>query len=273
MNEWVDSIKSVDEGRIKVEKRDSGIRIGKVDTSAPKIAVLHTIEFPTVLSGYPRGCPTIDAGPTTKGGRAVTRQFIPLGWMATALQNDAGGVETNRRVLIQIEQAGFTARELWLPSTEMQVILASWAEFFQEELGIPQRYPYVPEDMRSGIWATEGNPWRRSGKFMKLAGWHPHAAVPENDHWDCGGEDVQAILDRDARPEMVTAFQYAATWTGKNDHREVEQIGPFVARKNQLRTWAVKDSSVRWALWKHLRTKGHRVFIAERRVKTDLVKR
>lgn len=266
MREWVDSIPSVDGGRIKVEKRDSGVRIGKVDTSTPKIAVLHTIEFPTVLGSYPRGWPTIDVGPTTKTGRPVTRQFIPFGWMATALQNDAGGVETNRRVLVQIEQAGFTARQLWLPSKEMVVILASWAEFFQEEFGIPQRYPYNPADMISGIWATESNPWRRSGKFLRLAGWHPHAAVPENDHWDCGGQNVQAILDMESQPDMVTAYQYAASWKGPDDHREVEQIGPFVARKSELRTWAVKDSAVRWALWKHLRAKGHKVFIAERQV-------
>lgn len=272
MREWVDRIPSVDGGSIDVVKQDLGIRVGKVDLSGPKVCVPHTTEGHT-LPSYTRGAPTIDVGPRTKGGQIITRQLIPFGWMGTALQNDAGGIETNRRVLVQIEQVAFTARELWLPPKAAVIIMASWAEWLEKELGIPQVYPYDPKDMRSGVWAVEGNPWRNSGKFTRVGGWHPHAAVPENDHWDCGGEDFPAILRMKPQPKMVTAFQLTAAWPHKHEdgnHRHVEQVSPFFARKRDVRTWMVKpvksdDDKLRRKVWLHLR-EGHRIYIAERQV-------
>lgn len=279
MREFVDRIRSVDGGWIDVQKQDLGIRIGKVDLSRPRICVPHTTEGHT-LPNYSRGAPTIDVGPRTKGGRPITRQLFPFGWLATALQNDAGGVETNRWALVQIEQVAFTARERWLPPKETVVIMASWAEFLEEELGIPQRYPYDPADMKSGVWATESNPWRNSGKFTKIAGWHPHAAIPENDHWDCGGEDIPVILGVSPQWKMVTAYQLTASWahkhTGASDHRHVEQVSPFFTKKGSVRRWMVKPVKgerdvLRHKAWAHLR-EGHRLYIAERQVDPNEVK-
>src|SRR5687768_6682497 len=103
MRQWVDRIRSVDGGKITVQKQDLGIRIGTVDLSGPRICVPHTTEG-HALPTYGPGAPTIDVGPRRKGGRPITRQLFPFGSIATALQNDAGGIETNRRVLVQIEQ-------------------------------------------------------------------------------------------------------------------------------------------------------------------------
>lgn len=273
MREWVDRIRSVEGGWIDVERHDLGIRIGNVDLSGPRICVPHTTEGHTIPT-YTRGAPTIDVGPRTKGGRPITRQLFPFGQLATALRNEPGGIETNRRVLVQIEQVAFTARERWLPPKQTVVIMASWAEFLEQELGIPQVYPYDPAEMKSGVWATPSNPWRRSGKFVRTAGWHPHAAIPENDHWDCGGEDLPVILSMKPVPKLVTAYQATAVWRAAVDddvHREVEQIGPFFARRAALRTWMVKDNQVRGSVWRHLRA-GHKIYIAERQVEPAVVR-
>jgi len=277
MKEFVDSIKSVDGGTIKVVKQDLGIRIGKVDLSKPKKAVLHTTEGFT-LPAYTSGAPTIDVGPRLKGQRPILRQLIPFGWMATAMQNDAGGVETNRNALVQIEQVGFTSREVWLPNKEMVVIVASLADFFEKEFGIPQKYPYDPRDVATGVWATESNPWRRAAKFNTVAGWHAHIAVPENDHWDCGGEDISEILGMKPTVQKVTAFQLTAVWTERQaenavNHRHVEPVSPHFMRKAKLQDWLAKDDDeIRQKVWDHMKV-GHKLYIAERRVDTDKVVR
>lgn len=268
---WVDKIRSVDGGWIDVQKRDLGIRIGTVDLSKPRTMVPHTTEGYTLPTDWARGAPTMAVGPTVKGGRPILQQLIPFGYMATALVNASGGIETNRWSLVQLEQVAITAREVWLPPKEQEIITASLAEFCENELGIDRRYPYDPKDMRVGMWAVADNPWRRSGKFGNVSGWHPHVAIPDgNVHWDCGGEDIPAILRQSATPNVITAFQVAAV-TKNDGHRRVEQVGPFFAKKSALRTWMVRDSQVRREVWKQLRA-GKRIYIAERRVDPSLVR-
>lgn len=271
MLEWISRIRSVDGGWIPVQKRDLGIRIGKVDMSKPPAAVPHTTEGYALPPSWARGAPTMAVGPAVKGGRHILQQLIPFGWMATALVNNTGGIETNRWALVQLEQVAFTAREIWLPPKEQVVITASLAEFLENEFGILQRYPYDPADMRVGMWATADNPWRRSTRFGKVSGWHPHAAIPDgNAHWDCGGEDIPAILKVTPMPELVTSYQIAAV-TKADGHKHVTQVGPYFKKKGSLRTWMVKDSHVRRQVWTHLR-EGSRIYIAERQVDPSLVR-
>lgn len=270
---WIDSIKSVDGGRIKIEKHDTGVRVDTVDQVAWErpICVPHTTEGWS-LPNYGNGTPTMDVGPYAKGGKPVLRQLIPFGHIATALQNDAGGIETNRRVLVQLEQVAFSSRDLWLPPKPMVVMIASLAEFLQEEFGIQQRYPYNPKDVKTGTWAVEGNPWRASGKFATMSAWHPHAAVPENEHWDCGAEDFQAILDMKPQDDMVPAFQLMATWKTKDDHRELKVISPHFAKEALIEDWmATDETNIRHKVWEHLAA-GHSIRIAERQVERDEVR-
>jgi hypothetical protein len=276
---WVDSIPSVDGGRINVVKKDFGVAVGPVDAIAHErpVCVPHTTEGYT-LPYYTVGAPHVDVGPFERGGRIFTRQLVAFGQTATALRNESGGIETNRRVICQIEQVAFTSRDLWLPNAEMQVIMASWAEFLDKEFGVPQRYPYDPKDMEGGTWAVETNPWRRRGLFATTAGWHPHAAIPENEHWDCGGENIPAILSRAATPQMQRAFQLVAVWSHKHrenadPHRHNRPVSPHFYSKELLRDWLVRPDAdgVRNDVFDHLE-KGRKLYIAERRVEVDKIR-
>lgn len=272
MMEWVDKLKSVDGGTIKVVKQDLGIRVGKVDAQGVQRFIWHTTEGYT-LPGYGGGAPTIDVGPRVKDGEIITRQLIPFGYMATALQNDAGGIETNRRCIIQVEQVAFTSRDIWLPRKEAVVILASWAAFAKEEFGVPLEYPYNPKDMKSGTWAVETNPWRKSNKFETISGHHPHAAVDENDHWDCGGEDIPEILGKSATASKKLAYQVVAVWrtSGDDPHRKVEAVSPHFSSKKKVEDWIAKDNdSLRKVVRKHLFA-GHKIYIADRQVQSDKI--
>lgn len=270
--EWVDSIKSVDGGSIKFEKRDSGIRIGRVDASSPPKCVLHTTES-RVMPSFGGGVPHLAVGPTTLTGRPIVRQLIPFGWMGTALQNDSGGIETNRLVRCQIEQVGFTSRERWLPEPEMVVQLASIAAFLEKEFGVPRKYSYDPADMKTGIWAVEGNPWRKSGKFPGQAGWHPHAAVPENDHWDCGGEDVPFILGLAKSNSKVKAHRLVEVhWNPRTNHRVSSPISPWFTSLTALKDWTTTQENLRRAVWKEL-VADHKVDLQTSRVERANVRR
>lgn len=271
--EWPSSIASVDGGVIKIHKQDAGIRLGLHQGARDKPrCVAHTTESPT-RPAYAQGVrPHFDVGPDIKGGRSRIVQYVPFGYAATALRNLSGGTETNRLVICQIEQIAYTTREVWLPSTEMVVQMASIAEWLTQEFGVPQKYPYDPKDVAIGIWATQSNPWRRSGKFETTAGWHPHAAVPENDHWDCGGESIPTILKTKPAPPVVEAHQLMASWWEETTkHRESDPISPHFRSKKNLFAYMVKDGGLRYAVRKHLR-QGHRIRIATRQVQADKVR-
>lgn len=275
MMEWPSSIPSLDGGRIPIVKRDAGIRLSLVPAAhSLKRCVPHTTES-SVRPAYASGVrPTFDVGPNIKGGKSSIVQYVPLGYAATALRNDPGGRETNREVLVQIEQIAFTAREPWLPPAQMVVQLASLAEFLEEELGIPQVYPYDAKDMASGIWATTSNPWRNAMTFYEKAGWHAHAAVPEgNHHWDCGGERISRILRMkpdEPEPKLIDAYQLMSAWHNKKtDHRESEWLSPHFASKSRARSYFVNHPG---QMWGEIR-KGRRIFLAHRRVDETKVKR
>ena len=100
MNLWLD--RTVD-GRFRIERVPCPHPAGGVDLSRPRTGVLHTTEgsFASALSEFKdHYAPHFLVGP----GRIV--QLVPLGAMAAALENHAGGVETNRWAVAQIEVAG-----------------------------------------------------------------------------------------------------------------------------------------------------------------------
>lgn len=252
------SIPSIDGGRpIPVKIRNMGVNIGTVSDGGIRRGVLHTTETPHISLPWSNGCPHIAVGPERTGGPVVVHHLIPFGKMGTALKNAAGGIETNRQVLCQIEQAGYTSRDLWLPSREQVVVTASLTQWLANELGIPEHYPYDPADMASGVWATTSNPWRRSNRFETVAGWHPHAAVDENDHWDCGGEDIPAILRMKPSPKMVEAVQLMLTYREKGakgqTHWHSTPLSPHFRDPKDLRAWMVKDKDLRRRVWRGLK--------------------
>jgi hypothetical protein len=114
------------------------------------------------------------------GARVRIVQFCPLGSAGAALRNTAGGVETNRWARVQIELVGFSQRTLWRPDPGVLKAYAALLYELRDSAGIPLRY--VANPSRSAVT------WRNG------SGWFGHAGVPENDHWDPGVMDWQALL-------------------------------------------------------------------------------
>ena len=181
-----------------------------VDMDAPPAGCLHTIEG-SLESGLAvfrqHFAPTFPAGRDVSGQLRLL-QHVPLGYIASALENDPGGVETNRLFRVQIEVAGFSKLEPWVPTWPLRSatidegmlgLLADLFATLESACGIPLSRPW-PDTLKSGlVWATEGNP-RRIAKgakqpFGRVPGWYAHVDVPENAHWDTGSLRVSTLLD------------------------------------------------------------------------------
>lgn len=269
------TIRSVDGGHLYVTQMGDK-RTGPVQDGGKPRGVLHTTETKHISLLWSRGLPHLAIGPEVGDLRIRVHQFIPFTDYATTLRNESGGIETNRLSRCQIEQAGYSSRDPWLPSKEQASVTASVLEWCQQELGIPEEYPYDIADVKSGVWATPSNPWRRSGKFRDRAGWHGHIAVPENDHWDPGAEMVNALLARELPPVMVTAHQAVARVYDGTKWRTVP-LSPHYKALTDLYRWqaahprrvfrAMRGRVVIDGKWRMF--KAGRVHVATRRVEAS----
>jgi len=141
--------------------------------------------------------PHVMAAPPSHPDGPRIVQFISLDRSAYALANADGGVETNRRGALQVEIVGFaedikqlTDDDLFWIGTKVVGPMTRAApgpiklegpKFFGEE---------------DGTLATVGSFQRMSASaWESFNGWCGHQHVPENDHWDPGKIDIQAIFD------------------------------------------------------------------------------
>lgn len=259
----INQIKSVDEGSIKVIQRGTATT-GPIDMSKPAVGVDHTTESSVIPGSFSRGIPHMCPGAPRLGARPILTQWLPLGQYGTALENHAGGVETNRWIRMQIEIVGFSSLEPWLPANkELRVILASLYEFAEQELGIPERSAYKTE-LGPGVWAVESNPHRVAAKFGKEAGWFGHVDVPENDHWDPGSLKRDVLLGLEDEPRLVIRYGLKSVWR-VDGHKEsteltkpnltLKEVGQAIATRPELR-----------ATIKSQQAKGHRIVIARRAI-------
>lgn len=275
------TIKSVDGGTIKVEQFDgrrSGV--GTVVDGGERKGVQHSTETTHIDLDWSRGYAHLAVGPSrTADGKVAVHQHTDFGRTATTLRNESGGVETNSTAVVQIEMAGYSSRDPWLPSKEQASVMASVYEWIGQELGVPQVYPYDIAALKTGVWATPSNPWRQARTFVDRAGWHGHIAVLENDHWDPGALMMDALLSRRYPPEMVTAHQIVVRY--RNDNRwRTEPLSAHFAKKADLRAWSDKHQAMQWrVLNNQVRLDGEwvqvqdtRLDLATRRVKASLAK-
>lgn len=180
-------------GPYRVERISGVIRTrSAIDQSRPPVGVLHTTEgsWDSAISVYRSklATPTFQVGPRRIG------QLIPLGEMAAALKNPAGGVETNRWARVQIELVGFSRQSRWTPDAGSLDALAHLIAWLEEACDIPLTRPWSGHDLGPLPWATPSYPRRRAGKWGKTSGWFGHVEVPENDHWDPGELDWPAVI-------------------------------------------------------------------------------
>lgn len=122
-------------------------------------------------------------------GRVFQHYSINNG--ARALENLAGGVETNRACAIQIEIAWKAENIGALPAVIIAVLhdLMRWIEASK---GV-QRHapPFFPESQAAG----SGSASRMSAQTWRtFNGWCGHQHVPENVHWDPGPLNIAPLL-------------------------------------------------------------------------------
>lgn len=170
---------------------------GNYVDDVPWRIVLHTTEGDSV-AGATRAYAASTSWPTgTADPRTRERvQHYPLSVSSRALMNKAGGVETNRERVVQIELVMFaddapnlSAEQLaWIGTDVVRPIVDALdgavalvaPPFVGREAGTiaradaPQRFSY--------------DDWRA---FNGVCG---HQHVPENDHWDPGHLNIAAIL-------------------------------------------------------------------------------
>lgn len=178
MKQWLDKA-----GRYKVDRLSGARRtMQQVDMAAPPKGILHTTEggWGSSLSVFESRLttPTFMVG-RDDGRKVRIAQLIPLGEMAAALENDRGGVETNRVCRVQIEIVAFSQHTLWLPEEPVAKALAALMLELNGEAGIPYRHAVANRNPRSWIPAS---------------GWLGHEDVPENVHWDPGNLRWDALF-------------------------------------------------------------------------------
>jgi hypothetical protein len=154
----------------------------RVDMRVKPQGVMHTIEgsLESGLSVFRHHySPTFTVGP----GRII--QHIPLGFIAAALEH-TGFPPTNGWARAQIEVAGHSRTERWLPDAKTFVSLAHLlATLSLAPANIPLTRPF-PDAMPPQPWANRMFGRRHSGNWGRTAGWYGHIEIPQNEHWDPG---------------------------------------------------------------------------------------
>lgn len=179
--EHSEDVPGIIDGGWHPEARRVGVVAGIGPLQHPVGGALHTTEgygVPVYAGSNPHFTLDVSSGPLYQ------HQDVRQG--ARALQNLAGGVETNRKV-IQIECIAFAARAgAW--TEEAYDNLADLMRWIEEHCGVERKfalplapYPGHPQKFTSSGWNSYG-------------GWCGHQNVPENDHGDPGALSIPKLL-------------------------------------------------------------------------------
>lgn len=187
--------------------------------TASRRGVLHTTEG-TRLPSY-TSPPHFTIGRNGSGQPVAIWQHYPTTTAAMALRG-GGAVETNRHGAIQIEIVASAANtpSLATDDPELFAALGDLLSWIESHAGVAHAIgaPFVATpDEGYGLQA----PSRLSDtEWEATTGWVGHQHVPHNTHWDPGGLDVRALLDRSA------ATVPAAPALGTPRHRPLSPPSP-----------------------------------------------
>jgi len=189
----------------------------------PNAGVLHTTEG-TSLPGYSGGAtaPNYTAVPDFAAKRLRWFAHFPDERSSRALQNDAGGVETNTLNVVQVELVGTCdprtaaswrakgARFIFWPDAP-DWALADLAHFIAD---MNRRHGIKVQGPGTGRWTPYPESYGAGGQrfsftaWRNFYGWCGHQHVPENDHGDPGALDwgrvermAKELLAPDPKPE------------------------------------------------------------------------
>jgi hypothetical protein len=143
---------------------------------------------------------------TFEGSRFQIWQHIPLDRACRALDNEPGGVQTNRANVVQIELVGFADEDLaarrgaegqyverW--PAEYLAGIAAWMRWVEANFAVPRRS--TVRFLRYPASAGADNPNRLGGAaWVAYAGWlgHQHAPEQRRGHGDPGLIDIATLL-------------------------------------------------------------------------------
>lgn len=164
---------------------------------APKI-VLHTTEGPTVDGAISAlraksAWSHFIVDPKTK--RKV--QAVSLAEASKSLRNRPGGVETNREARVyQIEIVGFAAKTQDLTAEELKWLGEEVVGPLAMATGTPlvAPVPFYGADCGWTLASVNAKQRLSPSDWDKAKGVFAHQHVPENDHWDAGKLNINAVL-------------------------------------------------------------------------------
>jgi hypothetical protein len=118
------------------------------------------------------------------GGVGVLHQHFPIDRSARAMENDPGGVETNRLSAVQLEIA-WTAADIDNLPEPLADVVHDWVTWVAIETGAPVKAPRFvgPSESPAGEAARQRMSAAAWASFTGVCG---HQHVPENAHWDPG---------------------------------------------------------------------------------------
>jgi hypothetical protein len=173
---------------------------GGAYTGGPFRGVIHTTESksytPSTTSYYGHHNPPHFTLVMGKWEKTTFYQHFPINVAARALENRAGGVETNRRSAIQIEIAWKAAEIDKLPEAMVER-LWDWMRWVETQTGVKSwvyaKFFGIEAKGLNSVARMTGDEW------YDFDGWCGHQHVPENEHWDPDKLDIGRLL-RITRP-------------------------------------------------------------------------
>ncbi len=228
-----------------------GFRVEKIPCPHPGVrisppvpaGVLHTTEggWDSAMSVFRRHyAPHFLVGKDAHA-RVRIAQLIPLGYMAAALENDPGGVETNRLATVQIELVAHSSTQPWAVGPDVEKALAALMATLKTVQGINLRRYWSDWPMPPLPWASESFPRRHAGIWGRWNGWFGHMDVPEGDHWDPGAykwgpllNKAKSLLDPPPPPRPTARYEVTVEKPIGNrvKHRVTQRPGPYVRELN-----------------------------------------
>lgn len=185
---------------------------GGVYTGGPFRIVLHRTQGDSLegaLSVYKTKnvAPHITVEIRAAKGRRIV-QHTPFTVAARALENQAGGVQTNRRSAIQIEIVGFSEKAELDVDADLRWFGATILAPIMQAFSITPTHPtFWGEDCGWKLALASAKQRMSFTEWDAFNGICSHQHVPEQSHWDCGAFKIDAALagaleDDDMTPEQ-----------------------------------------------------------------------
>lgn len=221
-------------------------------TSQPK-GVLHTTEgssWPS-YSGW-----TIAPHATVMplaGSGVLVRQHIPFSSASFALENHAGGVQTNRAYAFQFELIGTCAKGgpgyFW-PGADDAVLLSLYRKVIKplsDAYKIPLHAP--PFKAYPSSYGPANGVRLSGGAWTNFSGWLGHQHAPENVHGDPGAFPWARLVAVTGKPTPTPPpFPLPQGWYFGPENGPKESVSGYHSHGEDLKIWQRQMRARGWQI-------------------------